>query len=480
MSDRSRGAIGLVAAAVPLLGLEALAIHAGLTLKIVLAIFIALIGILLLANLDMFRVGLVSAYIAAFTLPWNGWLLAGVRPGDGLILVALMAFLAAGAGGTFPRLPWWAKQLAFVVLLVAVLHEVIPTDPHYIASRIVVNAGGQPVTPNYHGLLSNMGAAFKFLVGVVAIPLAFAFPAMRNPRTVTWMAACYAAGASLSGYAAFLDRVAHAGIGHLLTRFPKTGGGRQPGFSLHPNFLAAGCALAIPIAIWLIFSAERRLRWLGAAVLLGNAVGIYASGSRGGTVCLVFATVVSVFVLPRARPFAIPVLLGAGAAGVGVIAAFPAIGQAILRTTRLGGEDATAAGSNFVRALVGDQGWRDFHHSPIDGIGFQVATEASNVYIQELASGGLLLFAGLSLYMLGAMYASYKMMPQSYLAAALLVSLVTAAALNYVEADLTDRFYYVPGALVVALMCTAAGRDGPGPVPAADRRARLPAAASPT
>ena len=459
MRDRSRGAVGLFVTAALLLGLEALAIHSGVTIKIVVAIFLALIAVLLLANLDMYRVGLASAYLAAFTLPWNGWLVAGVRPGDGLIIVALLAFVAAGAGGTFPKLPWWVKQLAFIVLLVAILHEVLPTDPHYIAERIVVNAGGQPVTPNYHGLLSNMGAAFKFLVGVVAIPLAFSFPAMRNPRTVGWLAATYSAGAGLSGFVAFLDRVAGAGIGHLLTRFPAVSGGRQPGFSGHPNFLAAGCALAIPVALWLLFSPDRRIKWLGFGVLLGNAVGIYASGSRGGVVCLVFATIVSVFVLPRARPYFLPFLLGAGALGVSVIALVPSLAQTILRTTRLGGSDASGSASNFVRALVGDQGWRDFHHSPIDGIGFQVATEASNVYIQELASGGLMLFVALTLYMLGAMYASYKLMPQHYLAAALLVSLITAAALNYVEADLTDRFYYVPGALVVALMCATFQRE---------------------
>jgi hypothetical protein len=459
MRDRSRGAFGLFGTAVLLLGLEAFAIHSGVTIKIVVAILLALIAVLLLANLDMYRVGLASAYSAAFTLPWNGWLVAGVRPGDGLIIVALMAFVAAGAGGTFPKLPWWVKQLAFMVLLVAILHEVVPTDPHYLAERIVVNAGGQPVTPNYHGLLSNMGAAFKFLVGVVAIPLAFGFPAMRNPRTVGWLAATYSAGAGLSGLVAFLDRVAGAGIGHLLTRFPAVSGGRQPGFSGHPNFLAAGCALAIPVALWLLFSPERRIRWLGFGVLLGNAVGIYASGSRGGVVCLVFATIVSVFVLPRARPYVLPFLLGAGALSVSVIALVPSLAQSILRTTRLGGSDTSGSASNFVRALVGDQGWRDFHHSPIDGIGFQVATEASNVYIQELASGGLLLFVALTVYMLGAMYASYKLMPQHYLAAALLVSLITAAALNYVEADLTDRFYYVPGALVVALMCATFQRE---------------------
>jgi hypothetical protein len=465
MIDRARGSLGIVVAAALLLAIEAVSFRSGTTGKVVIGAVVVLIALLLFSQVDMYRIGLASALIAAVTLPWNGVMLGGLKPGDALVLVAIFAFLLADAGGPYPRLPWWVTELAFVIVLVAVLHELVPTDPTYINSRLVVNAGGKAVVPNYSGLLSNLGASFKFLVGIVAVPIAFAFPAIRDKRAPAWMATAYCLGAGASGGAALVDRFVGAGIGGLLTGLPRVGGSRQPGFSMHPNFLAAGCALAVPIAIWMIVSLGRRQRWLGVALLIGNAGGIYASGSRGGAVALVLALVLSLALMPGARRFVLPVTLGAATVVAALVALFPSTVTTILHTTRLTGDTGGSA-SNFVRAMVARQGWADFHHRPLDGIGMQVATEASNVYIQELASGGLLLFFGLSLYMLGAMWASYKLMPETYLAGALLVTLIVAAALNYVEADLTDRFYYVPGAVVVAMLCTKI------PIPARDDSAR--------
>lgn len=447
----TRDALPIVAAAVVALCLEALAMRLGTTAKVLVAGFLAVVAVLVLAKVDLYRFAVGSALLAAFTLPWNGVVKAGVRPGDALVLVAVMAFVAAGARGEIPELPWWVKQLAIGVIAVAVLHELIPTSAEYLRTRLVVNAGGQPVTPNYSGLVSNLGTAFKFLVGIIAIPLAFSFPALRNPRTVNWFAASFAAGNGLSGLVAFVDRFTGLGIAGKIIGYGAAGG-RQAGFSAHPNFLAAGCALAIPIALWLCTSKDRTRRLLGIACLVGNAVGIYASGSRGGTVALVFAIAVATVVMPRMRRWAVPLSIGGVAALVSVIAVFPAIGQKILRTTRLGGGDATAEGSNYVRDLLANQGLHDFQHRPIDGIGLQVGTEASNVYLQELAAGGLILFIALSLYMIGAAYTAFRYMPRYSLAAALLVCMITAAALNYVEANLTDRYYYVPGALIVALV----------------------------
>jgi len=113
-----------------------------------------------------------------------------------------------------------------------------------------------------------------------------------------------------------------------------------------------------------------------------------------------------------------------------------------------------------VRAIVGAQGVRDFYHSPIHGIGLQVSFDASQVYLQELASGGLILFAAMSLYMLGAILTAARRMNTSPLAGALLAALVITLALNVFEADLTDRFYYVPAAILIALVQTGAQTGG--------------------
>jgi hypothetical protein len=197
-----------------------------------------------------------------------------------------------------------------------------------------------------------------------------------------------------------------------------------------------------------------RIRWeqrVGAISLLSMVLGVFASGSRGGAVCAVAAVLLSFALLPRSRPH-LPGILLAGVALVGfVAAAVPSLGLQILHVTRLAG-NPTTAGSDIVRARVGAQGMADFRHSWLHGIGLQASTDASQVYIQELAAGGLILFIGMSVYMLGGAWAAFRVMDREPLAAAVLASIGATLALNIFEADLTDRFYYVPEAILVALL----------------------------
>src|SRR5207244_6528008 len=119
--------------------------------------------------------------------------------------------------------------------------------------------------------------------------------------------------------------------------------------------------------------------------------------------------------------------------------------------TRLHG-GVTTPGSNAVRAAQGAQGLDDWHQSPIWGIGYQISDQASQVYIQELAAGGMLLFLSMAVYSLGALVTTWQIRMRNSLAFALAATIVTTLALNIVEADLTDRFYYAPAAFIVALI----------------------------
>jgi MFS superfamily sulfate permease-like transporter len=216
--------------------------------------------------------------------------------------------------------------------------------------------------------------------------------------------------------------------------------------------------------------------------------GVFASGSRGGAVCSVGALFLALILLPRTRPHMPTIVLGALTFVAVVATVVPSFGQRILHVTRLSGDAAAAtAGSDEVRSIVGAQGMRDFYYSPFHGIGLQASTDASQVYIQELASGGLVLFIGMSVYMLGAAWAAFRFIPQNSLAAAILASVGATLALNLFEADLTDRFYYVPEAILIAMLTVykldnrppetggadsapAARRDGPRAVRAGSSR----------
>ena len=448
-----RAAISAGAVLIVVLAVESVGLKSG-SLGLVLVGAVAAIALaVILLRADLERAGLYAALACAFTLTWNGWFIGPIRPGDVLILFTLVLVLAANPNDAFRIPPWWIKQLAVVIILIAVITIYFPPDPIYLANRIVLTATGKP-TVSTKGAISaaNLGVAFKFVVAVFATPVAFTGIAIRDRRSVRWLAVAFATGAGLSGLVATSDHLG-TNLGRYLTGLPNIGN-RQIGFAYQPNFLAAGLCLATPLAFWMIVTGSRRERLFGSAALIGCLGGVYASGSRGGAVSILLVLGLSMVVHKRTRVHAPYVALAGVLVGMVVATLLPDVWMKILRATRLIGGVVTA-GSDSVRSIVGAQGVRDFYHSPLHGIGLQVSFDASQVYLQELASGGLLLFFAMQIYMLGAIITALRRMNADPLAGALLASLLITLVLNVFEADLTDRFYYVPAAILVALMHTA-------------------------
>jgi hypothetical protein len=453
MSNRLReNPLPILLMAGSVLAIEAVALHLGHTTGVIIIAAVAFIAVVaLLVGFDAHKAAMGAAILSCFTLTWNGWYLGPLRPGDLLVLLALMFFVIAEPNRRLPMPPWWIKQLALVILLLAVLHIVIPQDTQYLAGRTVITAAGKPTVSTKGSLASaNLGTAFKFIVAVFAIPLVFSFAAYQNRKAPRWLAIAFVTGAAASGWAAMAGRVGFGKIAQLVTHIPPAPG-RQFGFALHPNFLAAGLTICVPLAMWLAFSPDRRERILGFLTLPGLLLGVYASGSRGGAACVVLALALSLVILPRARPYAPMAGLGLLVVAGGIAAAVPSFGLAILRATRLIGGISTT-GSDQARTIVAHQAHLDFAHSPIYGVGLQVSFEAQNVYLQEVAAGGLMLFFGMAIYSFGAAVMAGRLMKRYDLAAALLAITITIAALNIFEADLTDRFYYVPAAILVSLI----------------------------
>jgi hypothetical protein len=455
MTSRTRSVLGLAVVLFALLAVEALALQAGTIGLVLLGIVAGIALVTLLIRVSLERLAIGAALAAAFTLSWNGIFLGPERPGDLLVLLALVFVVMARPNNGLVTPPWWVKQLAAVVALVALIQILIPPDPNYLAHRLVLNAGGGFVGAGkaitYSQVVSSdLGVAFKFIVGVAAIPMVFSAVTLIERRAVRWLSIAWALGNAASGWAATADHFLHTSIGGLLTRLPNKSA-RTAGFSDHPNFLAAGLVLATPVAIYLLVSSNRWNRIFGAVALPGLLGGVLSSGSRGGAVTVVFAIFITVAVLPKTRVH-LPSIIFVGGVGTGLVAGiFPAFGRKILKITRLAG-NVTSAGSDQVRHIVGHQGVLDFQHSPIWGIDYRISTDASQVYLQELASGGLLLFTAMSLYSIGAMISAWALRTRDSLALALGCCVASMLALNFFEADLTDRFYYVPPAILAALM----------------------------
>ena len=390
---------------------------------------------------------LAMTYIASMTTAWNGWKL-GLRPGDAFSLLALLLYVASDLGHRWPRLPRWVWQFGGIIVFVTALHEFFPTDPNYLTRRVVVGLNNSVVHGNVE-FLSNLAVGLKFLVPIVGMPLMYAFAYMHDRRALWRSAYFYAIGAAISGLIGFSDRFLGSHFSLSLTGIPAVAG-RTPGLTLHPNFLATTCVLGLPFMLWQSVAPRLRDRVLAFGVLVPLVVGLFASGSRGGTAVGAGTIGLSFALMPRYRrhlPTVAILTIGTGALA---FVLNPKIGHSLLKAVRLAG-NGSSSGSDTARGIVGHQGVLDFKHSPIDGVGMQVAAEAHNVYLQALASGGLLLFTGYAIYVLFALATGFARTRQTEWAYPYAIGALSGALLAYVESALTDRLAYVPLALIGAM-----------------------------
>jgi hypothetical protein len=395
----------------------------------------------------MAKLALATTYIASLSTAWNGWKL-GLRPGDFFSLLALLFFAATDLGHRWPRLPRWVWQFGTLIVLVTALHEFFPTDPNYLTRRVVIGLNNSVVHGNVE-FLSNLAVGLKFLVPIVGMPLMYAFAYMHDRRALWRSAYWFALGAAISGLIGFSDRFVGTTFSLSLTGIPAVAG-RTPGLTLHPNFLATTCVLGLPFILWQTLAPRLRDRVLAFVVLLPLAAGLFASGSRGGTAVGAGTIVLCFAVMPRYRRILPTVtILTLGLLSV-IFVLNPSLGRSALRAVRLGG-NGSSSGSDTARGIVGHQGVLDFKHSPIDGVGMQVAAEAHNVYLQALASGGLLLFTGYAIYVLSALATGFTRTRQTEWAYPFAIAALAGALLAYVESALTDRLAYVPLALIAAM-----------------------------
>jgi hypothetical protein len=409
---------------------------------------------LVITSFDMITLALATSVVASFTLSWNGAFIGPVRPGDVLALLAVLMFVLGNDGKHLPRVPFWMWQIVVGIVLIVTLNLIFPPSDQFVASRELIQFHNRTAVSLKSGfVVANLFTGAKFIIAVAVVPAMFVFAALYVRHYARRLIVLFAVGAAVSGWVAILAMYGLNTI-NLIIGTHGGHGTRQIGLANQPNYLAAGVVIAVPIGVWLLGEADRRSRWLGAFVVSGCVLGAYASGSRGGSVTIVGAVGLSLLLIPRARKWFLPVLLTAVTTVVALFLLVPSSVDTIGATTRLFGNSAShvTGYSDLSRSILADQAWRDFFYSPIHGIGLQVSFDAQTVYLQILQSGGILLMATLMFYYFASVYVSFRLIPKYSLAAALCTSVVASLVLDVFEADLTDRFYYVPIGAILALL----------------------------
>ncbi|MET0188119.1 MAG: hypothetical protein ABW212_03915 [Pseudonocardia sediminis] len=455
-------AAGVLAAAV-VVARDAWALPATYVLGAVVAT--AAVAVLLTVyGVDACAAGLLVAAVGTTT--WNAVALGGLKPAAGLLAVSLLLF--AGLAVLDRRrvsVPPWVWVLGGAILLIVAVHLVWPTDISYLAARYV--SGYSYSAAELAGSdLSGAATGVQWLVATVALPVTVCLAAARRPGLPLVLADAWVAGSAVSAAVALTDELGVTDISASLIAAVDVGG-RQSGLSVQPNHLAVAAALTVPLALWRALRGGRPvLMWASVAVLAG---GLFVAESRGGLVIAVVACLVVVLADRRARG-ALPIVAGLGLATlVVVVSSVPGLLTGLAEQLRLSGADS-AAESDAIRERIGLQALYDFLHDPVRGVGLEVAVQGHNIYLQLLASGGVLLLAGFVIAQAGFLLDARTLRAVTGgLSAALALSTATWLVVGIVENHLTDLFLYVPFALVAGLRAAHAVTPIPTEIESAPR-----------
>jgi glycosyltransferase involved in cell wall biosynthesis len=403
-----------------------------------------------LATLD--GAGLALLGLALLTIAWNG-----VKVGN----VSLSYYLLVAAGGallvsrlrTGPRrpLPGWLWLAGGCVALAATLATLSPPSESYVRSRYVHLTALQRWAGRTE-TQSDLGNLVKFELCLIGLPLLLVL-AGRSTLALRRYADLWVVSGLVSAAVAISDEVGLTNISTGVLGIPSIG--RQAGLTISPSHVAVMSAIAIPLAaLWL--ARPGRWRPAGVAALLVLFLGIYVSGSRGGLLAAPVGLVAVACAAPPLRRYATRLL----ALAVLLAAAWIPYVLLHLRSAK------SASSSDYERHHLLLQAGTDIAHSPVFGLGFRIVNQAHDIYLQLLASGGVIALVGFLTLVAGLVVAAREAVRvDRQLGIACAAAIGTWLIIGFVENQLVEPYLYVPVALLVALAGLAA-RKAAAPEPA--------------
>lgn len=373
---------------------------------------------------SMARIGVTLIVIFSFTASWDDVSLGGVKPRLPLLVLGLVMLLVGYGIRNPPHIPWWIHIFAAAATAVTIIQFFFPISEQYLNTRYLTSEAGQA--------LLRRPAAFPTLLSVLfnayAVPIGIVLACMYVPKALRWIIVAYVSGVAVSCLAAYLG---FEGNDLLLRPFVSVvppAGTRALGFASHPLHLATSAVFATGLACWMAAQSGWATKWVGRISVVILALGLYASGSRGGSAAGILLIALCAFLLPTIRRRIHVVVAAVAVLLAGIIGFTPALGTAILKTTRLYG-GTTNEVSDVGRGQVLQQGLGDFRESPIYGIGVRYISEAHTLYAGVLASGGLIFFAAYLAFTIGSLRAvASTLLVDRALGGALLATLIASLA----------------------------------------------------
>jgi O-antigen ligase len=311
------------------------------------------------------------------------------------------------------------------------------------------------------------------MVALLLVPFAITIFTALDSRTPRIVAIAYLSGICASSAVAISDL---SGLTRISASFGlMAGGGRQFGLTNHPNTLGLTCAVAVPLAVFFLYSGRRK--WLARVAIVLLFGGALASGSRGAQVAAPLAALATAILLPnrRASVRQLGIILGVGVVA-GLAVASTVAPDKLGELVRFDSGDVQDTGrSNAVRALVLNQAIADFIRFPLFGLGLRHLVEAHNIYVQLLASGGIVLLLSMMCYWGGAISDAWRLFKSgTSIALPLLVSITAWLVLGVVENQITDRYLYYGIGCVAALVAVRPSAPRPRSLQSGPAAAQVP------
>lgn len=395
------------------------------------------------------RIAYAAAGAFVLVVTWNGFRLGGGALSNGFLLIAFAAAMghAMVARRPFPLPPWLLAATAGLVIA-AMLNMIFPPDSGWINKTLLsYRTDFTPPVTDFLAPRSDLLALGKLFVGLLLLAVIFLAVA-RTASRVKRLMDLFVVSATANAAVALID---YAGV-PISPRGSRVG--REAGLTVHPNYLALTCTIAIPLALYWF---SRGGRWRNAglvatALLLGGA---YVSGSRAGGVSAALAVVVTVAAIPNLRR-ALGVVLPVTGMVIVAMLMFTNAGNQLLEQLRFTG-DPTTTGSDNARTELAELAVDQFSARPLQGVGFQVIQDAHSIYLQLLAAGGVIALAAFLTYLWGLWVSTRRARagPERDLATAAAIGVAMWLVNGVVDSQLADKYLYVVPGLLVALSYSA-------------------------
>lgn len=394
----------------------------------------------------------LTAMIGMLGIGWTGLPIAFNYFCIGLVIVSASYF---GFLGKFER-----KEISFKPLIFSILASTV-TDIFLIQQRLRDSTSirlsyVQEVIPVYNGnlfttdpnlfIMNDIIGMIKWLSALVFLPLLFSKKSLNQGLNRELLLNVWIVAVLINVFVAILNSrgVTFAFLTKDLSE--ESGAFRFSGLSSHPNHLATVINLTLPLAI---YSVNRvKFKFLTYLVIAYLFTGQILTGSRIGLASFIVIVILSGKYVLNVNLKRLSIMLALFITFAVYLLPMLDFGLDIFNS-RLLSSNAGVLQSNTARLALAKQGIADFLSNPIVGIGPRAFKSSHNIFLQLLASLGIIGFITFSQIVLKILLSRT---PRGSRINSLKLSIIAILLTGLFSNGLADFFIYVPFGAIIGVI----------------------------